>query len=61
MGYNPKSYNKRWRLELINPYGEVLRYAMLHSKPEQERIIGIWKKLYGKKFETLIIKEIRQL
>lgn len=47
----------RKSLMLINERGQVLRHNIVKTKAEKDRITQEWRKLYGKKFWKLIVKE----
>lgn len=46
-------------MELYNERGELLRRRISTCKNMYNSVIDSWRKQYGKKFESLIIKEFK--
>lgn len=55
----PFCYNTRLILELYNERGELLRRRISTCKNMHESIVNSWRKQYGKKFDSLTIKELK--
>lgn len=54
---NHKYYNIRRTLKLINEQGDILRINIIYNNTIRNKKINEWRKLYGKKFLTLLIIE----
>lgn len=47
----------RRSLTLINGHGDILRHNIIKTNAERYKLMEEWRKLYGKKFGKLLIKE----
>jgi len=48
---------KRRTLKLVNKNGDVLRINIIYKNASKVRLINQWRKLYGKRFDLLLIFE----